>query len=114
MDNIQDKEVSTQIEGENTSIPVQPGDKVTITLTKEEKDLITEVKKIKAGEMKANEEKEDIIDIIDNTLALQVPAIDGTVATIEIPEDADIATADIDLAVDSDTMADIVTLVGAE
>ena len=114
MDDIQDKEVSTQIEGENTSIPAQPGDKVTITLTKEEKDLITEVKKIKAGEMKANEEKEDIIDIIDNTLALQVPAIDGTVSTIEIPEDADIATADIDLAVDSDTMADIVTLVGAE
>ena len=51
--------------------------------------------------------------MIDSTLSLDVPAIDGTVMTIEIPEDADVA-ADIDLEVDEDTMLDIVTLAGVE
>lgn len=109
-----EKEIMDQVEGEDTTIPVQAGDKVTITLSKQEKDIIDEVKAIKEGKIsKKNEAEEDIVDLIDSTLSLDVPAIDGTVMTIEIPEDADVA-ADIDLEVDEDTMLDIVTLAGVE
>lgn len=110
-----EKEIMDQVEGEDTTIPIQAGDKVTITLSKQEKDIIDEVKAIKEGKIskKNKAEEEDIVDLIDSTLSLDVPAIDGTVMTIEIPEDADVA-ADIDLEVDEDTMLDIVTLAGVE
>lgn len=99
----------TQVEGESTSIPVKPGDKVTVTLTKEEEEIINEVKQIKARK----NETEDIVDVIDNTLSLQVPAVDGTVAIIEIPENADADELDdVTLGVSEEVIADIVTLVG--
>lgn len=111
MDN--EKDVNVQVEGETTEIPVQPGDKIVVTLSKEEADLISEVRELKAR--KANEAEDDIIDAIDNTLSLEVPAVDGTIATIEIPEDADIsALDDVTLGISEDVVADIVTLVGAD
>ena len=108
---VAEKETQT-IEGETTSIPVEPGDKIKITLSKEESAIIDEVKLIKSGNFKKNETK-DIVDIIDNTLSLQVPAVDGAVATIEIPEDADVNVLDdVTMGVSEDVLADIVTLVG--
>lgn len=107
-----EKENQTSIEGETTSIPVEAGDKITVTLSKEESEIIDEVKLIKSGKFRKNE-TEDIVDIIDNTLSLQVPAIDGTIATIQIPQDADQSELDdITLGVSEDVLADIVTLVG--
>lgn len=99
----------TQVEGETTSIPVEAGDKITITLTKEEEEIINEVRQLKSRK----NETEDIVDVIDNTLSLQVPAVDGTVAMIEIPENADEEELDdVTLGVSEEVIADIVTLVG--
>lgn len=96
------------------TINVKPGDAVSITLTAEEESLIKEVKDIKAGNFKV-QETEDVLDVIDNTLALQVPAVDGAVVTVEIPADAEAEDLDdITLSLDDDVIADIVTLVNDE
>ena len=100
-----------EIQGATTEIDVQPGDTVVVTLTKEESDLIQEVRDIKAGKHKKNEE-DTVLTEIDNTLSLSVPAIDGTTAIISIPADAEDIPGSIEVAVSEDTVADILTLVG--
>ena len=108
----QDTKAVEEVQGDATSVPVEPGDKVVIKVTAEESKLLNEVRQIKAGEFKA-EETEDIVDIIDNTLALQVPAVDGAKVTVEVPADAEAEVLDdVTLAVPEDTLADIITLVG--
>lgn len=108
----EDKEVkdAETVSDEITTIPVEPGDEVVIALQAQESKLIKGIKDVREGKLKPV--KEDIIDVIDDTLALEVPAVDGAVVTIEIPEDADAdALADVNLAVDDTVMADILTLV---
>lgn len=107
--------IQDTVQGDATKVPVQPGDTVTVTLTAEESRILSNVKRIKEGKFKVKEEAEDIVDVIDDTLNLQVPAVDGAVVTVEIPADADTAALDdITIATDEETLADIITLVGEE
>lgn len=110
------EENSEEVTGDSTTVNVEPGDKVVITLSAAESKLLNEVKAIKAGKFgKKNEAEDELMAEIENTLALEVPAVDGTVATIEIPEDADAEELeDVSLTVGEDVVADIMTLVGAE
>ena len=110
------EENSEEVSGDSTTVNVEPGDKVVITLSAAESKLLNEVKAIKSGKFgKKNEAEDELMDEIENTLALEVPAVDGTVATIEIPEDADAEELeDVSLTVGEDVVADIMTLVGAE
>lgn len=105
-----------EVTGDSTTVNVEPGDKVVITLSAAESKLLNEVKAIKSGKFgKKNEAEDELMEEIENTLALEVPAVDGTVATIEIPEDADAEELeDVSLTVGEDVVADIMTLVGAE
>lgn len=110
-----DKDLKEEVVVSNdvTTIPVEPGDEIVIQLQAQESQLIRGIKDIKEG--KKIPVKEDIVDVIDNTLALEVPAVDGAVVTIEIPEDADADELDsIDLSVDDKMMADILTLVSVD
>lgn len=109
-------EETEEVTGDSTTVNVEPGDKVVITLSAAESKLLNEVKAIKAGKFgKKNEAEDELMEEIENTLALEVPAVDGTVATIEIPEDADAdELEDVSLTVGEDVVADIMTLVGAE
>ena len=112
---IEDKEVkdAVAVADEITTIPVEPGDEVVISLAAQESKLIKGIKDVREGKLQPA--KEDIVDVIDNTLALEVPAVDGAVVTIEIPEDAEAdALTDVNLAVDDKVMADILTLVTPE
>lgn len=111
-----EEENSEEVSGDSTTVNVEPGDKVVITLSAAESKLLNEVKAIKSGKFgKKNEAEDELMDEIENTLALEVPAVDGTVATIEIPEDADAEELeDVSLTVGEDVVADIMTLVGAE
>lgn len=110
------EENSEEVSGDSTTVNVEPGDKVVITLSAAESKLLNEVKAIKSGKFgKKNEAEDELMEEIENTLALEVPAVDGTVATIEIPEDADAEELeDVSLTVGEDVVADIMTLVGAE
>lgn len=115
---VEDKEPEVaaveQVEGETTEIPVQAGDQVEITLTAEESALINEVKSIKNGEFKVAE-ADDVVDTIDKTLALEVPAVDGAVVTVTVPADADSEVLPNLVAnVPEQVVADIVTLVDAQ
>lgn len=110
-----EKEVKDEVvtSDEITTIPVEPGDEIVIQLQAQESQLIRGIKDLKEGKVKPI--KEDIVDVIDNTLALEVPAVDGAVVTIEIPEDADADVVDaVELSVDDSMMADILTLVSSE
>lgn len=112
----EEAENSEEVSGDSTTVNVEPGDKVVITLSAAESKLLNEVKAIKTGKFgKKNEAEDELMGEIENTLALEVPAVDGTVATIEIPEDADAEELeDVSLTVGEDVVADIMTLVGAE